>query len=109
MNIRFSNAFDSGTQRIPAAVRNPDTRLRLILSLLGIVLLVAAVWLASRVFFGGGSKEHIQPAPPVKVATVGQQDVTVTEHTLGTVVANATVPVLSAPVTLTGGAGAIQF
>jgi len=94
MNIRFSNAFDSGTQRIPAAVRNPDTRMRLILSLLGIALLVAAVWLASRLFFGGsGGKEHAQPAPPVKVAAVVQQDVTVTEHTLGTVVANATVQV----------------
>src|SRR5579862_1092540 len=90
MNIRLSNAFDSGTvQRIPAAVRNPDTRL----SLIGIVLLVAAVWLASKLLFGGGAKEHAQPAPPVKVAIVGRQDVTVTEHTLGTVVANATVQV----------------
>ena len=88
MNIRFSNAFDSGTvQRIPAAVRNPDTRLRLIISLIGVVLLVAAIWLASKLFFGGGTKEHAQPAPPVKVAVVGQRDVIVTEHTLGTVVA----------------------
>ncbi|HEX4859612.1 MAG TPA: hypothetical protein VFV07_00155, partial [Rhizomicrobium sp.] len=69
MNIRFSNAFDSGTvKRIPAAVRNPDTRLRLIISLIGVVLLVAAVWLGSKLFFGGGAKEHAQPAPPVKVA-----------------------------------------
>jgi multidrug efflux system membrane fusion protein len=92
MNIRFSDALDSGT-RIPAAVRNPDTRLRLIFSLIGVVALVAVLWLASKLFFGGPSKEHVQPAPPVKVAAVAQQDVTVTEHTLGTVVANATVQV----------------
>jgi membrane fusion protein, multidrug efflux system len=89
-----TNAFDSGTGlRLPAAVRHPDTRMRLILGILGILLLAAAVWLGFRIFGGSGDKDKKVPAAPVKVARVAQQDVTITEHTLGTVVANSTVQV----------------
>jgi len=96
MNIRFSNALDSAAVRkMPAAIRNPDTRLRLILSLIAVVFLVAAVWLASVLWHAifAPAAQKTEPAPPVKIAAVAQNDVTVTEHTLGTVVANATVQI----------------
>ena len=96
MNIRFSNALDSAAvQKMPAAIRSPDARTRLILSLIAVVALVALVWLASMLWhslFAPAAKKT-DLAPPVKVAAVTQSDVTVTEHTLGTVVANATVQI----------------
>ena len=96
MNIRFSNALDSAAvQKMPAAIRSPDARTRLILSLIAVLGLVALVWLASvlwhSLFAPAAKKTDL--APPVKVAAVTQSDVTVTEHTLGTVVANATVQI----------------
>jgi multidrug efflux system membrane fusion protein len=89
-----TNALDSGTGlRLPTAVRHPDARMRLILGVLGIALLAAAVWLGFRIFAGSGDKDKKPPAAPVKVARVAEQNVTITEHTLGTVVANSTVQV----------------
>jgi membrane fusion protein, multidrug efflux system len=89
-----TNAFDSGTgQRLPGEVRGSDTRKWLIRGVIGAVVLVAAVWLGLKLFGGSGDKDKKQPAAPVKVAKVAEQDVTITEHTLGTVVANSTVQV----------------
>jgi multidrug efflux system membrane fusion protein len=96
MNIRFSNALDSAAvQKMPAAIRNPDTRTRLILSLIAVAALVALVWLASTIWHSlfAPAVKKTELAPPVKIAAVAQSDVTVTEHTLGTVVANATVQI----------------
>jgi multidrug efflux system membrane fusion protein len=97
MNIRFSNAFDSAAvQKMPAAIRNSDARLRLILSLIAVGALVVLVWLASTLWhslFAPAAGRKADTAPPVKIAAVTQNDVTVTEHTLGTVVANATVQI----------------
>lgn len=94
MNIRVPHQFETvpaSLQGIPAAIRGADSRTRLILSLLAVVGVVALVWLAVRAF--SGSSEHVMPPPPVKVVAAQQSNVTVIEHTLGTVVANATVQV----------------
>jgi multidrug efflux system membrane fusion protein len=94
MNIRVPQQFETvpaSIQGIPAAIRGADSRTRLILSLLAVVGAVALVWLLVRVFSGGN--EHVLPPPPVKVVAAQQSNVTVVEHTLGTVVANATVQV----------------
>lgn len=94
MNIRFPNAFDTipaSVQGIPAAIRRADSRTRLIASLLGVIVLVGLAWLLVHVLT---SKPELQKPPaPVYVAEVRTQNVTVVEHTLGTVVANATVQV----------------
>src|ERR1700733_1057043 len=85
MNIRFSNALDSAAvQKMPAAIRNPDTRTRLILSLIAVAGLVALVWLASMLWHSlfAPPVKKTELAPPVKIAAVAQSDVTVTEHTL---------------------------
>jgi multidrug efflux system membrane fusion protein len=94
MNIRFPNAFDTipaSVQGIPAAIRQANSRVRLIASLLGVVALVGAVWVLLQLF--SKSPEQHKPVPPVYVAKVRATNVTVVEHTLGTVVANATVQV----------------
>src|SRR6185312_1093168 len=92
MNIRFSNAFDTtttaGKGRIAAGL-NP--RARLIASLVALVAVVAAVWYLANGMFSGAEKAR--PAPPVRVASATQTNVTATERTIGTVIANATVQV----------------
>lgn len=92
MNIRFSNAFDTAAGRkVPEAIRNPDSRMRLILSALGVLAAVFIIW-----WFltpSSGIKTEEMPPPPVRVGQVVQRDVTVTEHALGTVVANDTVQI----------------
>ncbi|MBV8977125.1 MAG: efflux RND transporter periplasmic adaptor subunit [Alphaproteobacteria bacterium] len=92
MNIRFSSAFDTANVRkMPAAIRNPDSRTRLILSVLGVLVLLFVVW--RLVAAPAGNKPRALPPPPVRIGQVAQSNVTVTEHTLGTVIANATVDV----------------
>jgi len=93
MNIRFpttSETFPESVQKLPAALRT-NTRLRLIASLIGVIVAVLAVWIIVRLIMGPAAPAH--PPPPVKVAAVQQSNVTVVEHTLGTVIANATVQV----------------
>lgn len=93
MNIRFpiaAESFPDSVQKLPAALRT-NTRLRLIASLVGVILAIALVWAGVRIL--AGSSTPIQPAPPVKAVSAIKKDVTVVEHTLGTVVANATVQV----------------
>jgi multidrug efflux system membrane fusion protein len=93
MNIRFPSnveSFPESVQRLPSALRT-NTRVRLIASLIAVVAGVALVWVAVRVLSGPSAPVH--PPPPVKVSAVQRTDVTVVEHTLGTVIANATVQV----------------
>jgi multidrug efflux system membrane fusion protein len=93
MNIRFpttSETYPESVQKLPDVFRT-NTRLRLIASLIAVVAAVALVWVVVRVY--SGSSAPARPAPPVKVAPVQQNNVTVMEHTLGTVIANATVQV----------------
>lgn len=65
--------------------------MRLILAAGAIAILALLGWL----IFGGAPEQHMRPPPPVSVAPVTIQDVTISEHALGTVVANATVNVTS--------------
>ena len=92
MNIRFPSAFDpAAVERVPAAIRRNDARLRLIASAAGVLAVVALAWYLSRAVFA--PVEHAPAAPPVKVASAWRANVSVVEHTLGTVLANSTVQV----------------
>lgn len=91
MNIRVPNTFESmpgSVQGLPAAIRRTDSRTRLI----AIVLLTAAVAGLAWYLLTPAAKKA-EPVPPVMVTPAQRSDVTVVEHTLGTVVANATVQV----------------
>jgi len=81
--------FPSAVQGFPESLRRANPRLRLILSGAAIVLAVGAIWYAVTFLFAAPAP-HAQ-LPPVLVAPVQVKDVNVMEHTIGTVVANATV------------------
>src|ERR1700754_2810221 len=90
MNIR-TDPFDTTTGRL---VRTRlDSRTRLIAGIAGVLAVVAAAWYLTSGSGLFGKPERVKSAPPVKVATAELQNVTVTEHTIGTVIANATVQV----------------
>jgi len=94
MNIRFPNSFDTvptSVQGLPGAIRRADSRTRLIWGGLALVLVAGLIWLI-RDLTSGPSKPAMPPAP-VKVVAAKETTVTVIEHTLGTVMANATVQV----------------
>lgn len=84
--------FPAAIQNFPQSVR-ADPRLRLILSALGVVLGVGAIWY----LLGdhSGSEAHRRPPPPVTIARARMENVIVAEHALGTVLANTTVNVTS--------------
>jgi len=91
MNIRVPHQFETipaSVQGIPAAIRRADSRTRLIASVVGIAAIVAIAW-----YLFAPSAKKKDNVPPVIVTTAHRSDVTVVEHTLGTVVANATVQV----------------
>lgn len=80
-------------QRVPVARVNRPSRLR---SVLWVLAAIAAIGLLWWLIAGGASKpKAAPPPPPVRVTAAVQKDVTVTEHTIGTVVSNATVQVTS--------------
>ena len=83
-----SASLRSGTGPALAARLQPRTRL-----ILGIVLAAMAIFLLWWLFGSGTSRPHTPPPPPVIVAEATEKPVTVYEHTMGTVVANATVQV----------------
>ncbi|HEY1961795.1 MAG TPA: efflux RND transporter periplasmic adaptor subunit [Rhizomicrobium sp.] len=58
----------------------------------GILVAALIVW---RLFFSGAAHPPPPPPPPVRVALAQVQNVTVQEHTIGTIVANQTVQVTS--------------
>lgn len=89
MNIRHQTSFEGLPTPVKATLKTMSPRSRLI----GVtsILLVLAAAIAFWAF--GGKKEHPRPAPAVVTATALSRDVTVVEHTVGTVVANATVQV----------------
>jgi membrane fusion protein, multidrug efflux system len=92
MNIRLANAFDTiptAVQGVPAALRRTDSRTRLILGIVAIAVIGGLAW-----WLLTPAAKPKGPAPaPVKVAAVGRQTVMITERTVGTIVANATVQV----------------
>jgi len=92
MNIRIPDTLSplpEAVQSLPARIRRADSRTRLIA---GIVAVLAAVFLAYR-FLAGPTAPTKPPPPPVMVTNVSISDVPVVEHTIGTVVSNATVQV----------------
>ncbi|MEI9991775.1 MAG: efflux RND transporter periplasmic adaptor subunit [Rhizomicrobium sp.] len=97
MNIRIPSSFESvpdAAQGIPDRVRRGNaaasSRLRLILGILGAVLLAALVIFVVLPLLGG-AKPRATPAPPVVVQRAAKKDLSVVEHTIGTVVSPATV------------------
>ncbi|HSC19495.1 MAG TPA: efflux RND transporter periplasmic adaptor subunit [Rhizomicrobium sp.] len=76
----------------PLARPRGGERFRVGAILLGAVILALAAW---RLFFAGGGKPPTPPPPPVRVAIAQTRNVTVQEHTIGTIVANNTVQVTS--------------
>ena len=93
MNMRFPTSFDAlpaSVQEFPRRIRRLDHRTRVVG---GAVIAAALLGLLAYLAWGTGKSERARPAPLVVTATATTQDVTVVEHTMGTVVANATVQV----------------
>lgn len=90
MNVR-TEPFDTTKSR-PLRT-GLDSRTRLIASIVAVLAVVAAAWYFTSGSGLFGKAERVKSAPPVKVATAQLRNVTVTEHTIGTVIANATVQV----------------
>jgi multidrug efflux system membrane fusion protein len=88
----FVNAFEAlpgRVQRVPRAFGRLDRRTRLIIGALAAVVVALLAWH----FLAGDRGGRKMPPPPVIVATAASRDVTVVEHTIGTVVANSTVQI----------------
>jgi multidrug efflux system membrane fusion protein len=96
MNIRFPNSFEtipSSVQEIPGAIRRANPRARFVWGVAAALVVAGLVWIVWNLV-SGKSGPPVQ-LPPVRVVAAKQMDVTVVEHTLGTVVANAMVQVTS--------------
>jgi multidrug efflux system membrane fusion protein len=92
MNIRIPDTLTTmpnAVQTLPDRLRRSSSRTRLIA---GIAATLIAVVLAYR-FFAGPAAPPKAPAPPVMIGVVSSADVAVIEHTIGTVISNATVQV----------------
>src|SRR6266478_365059 len=92
MNIRFPESrttVSTAVQTLPERIRRTSSRTRLIA---GIVAILAALFIAYRIFSGPETPPQAPP-PPVAVGVITTTDVAVVEHTIGTVVSNATVQV----------------
>jgi multidrug efflux system membrane fusion protein len=90
MNVRFANAFEARARSLPQAFGRLSARTRLIIiAIAG----AAALGLLLYLLFGGTGSRKAPPPPPVIVGTAARRNVTVVEHTIGTVVANSVVQV----------------
>jgi len=94
MDARLPQAQRSSAamQDYGARIRSVDVRWRLIGGILAAIVLIALAW---RLLSPPSSAPHRPPPAPVRVATAQTQNVTVQEHTIGTIVANSTVQVTS--------------
>ncbi len=90
MNIRVPEPRPTlpVVQDAPQQTRRPNWTLRLIV---GAVVIALGGLILYSIF--GGSKPKTPPPPPVVVQPVTRKDMAVVEHTIGTVVSNATVQV----------------
>src|SRR3569833_289800 len=91
MNIRFPSALETvqGTSKTGVPARtgmSGSTRL-----VIGIVAVLVLAFIAWKIFGSLLPPTPTRPPPPVVVQTIARQDITVGEHTIGTVVANAPV------------------
>ena len=90
MNIRIPDTLPrmpATVQTWPDRIRRASPRTRLILGAVALVVLALIGWRIVSSFSG----HAVRPPPPVRVTRVGQRTVPVVEHTIGTVLANATV------------------
>src|SRR5258707_3985450 len=95
MNIRIPDAYDStadAVQGLPGRIgrtyRRTGTSTRLILGAVGAIVLALIVYSLFQT-----TPPKSTPAPVVTVQKVAREDLPVVEHTIGTVVSNATVQV----------------
>jgi membrane fusion protein, multidrug efflux system len=91
MNIRFPDSLPakpSAARTAPGGIQATSMRFRIIVGIVGALILAFIAW---RIF--SVPSPPARPAPPVVTATVMRRDMAVVEHTIGTVVANATVQV----------------
>ena len=96
MNLRLPDSLQTvpaAVQSFPETVRQASPRTRLIWGVAGIAAILALAWYASGLFASAPPPKV--PAAPVRVSTAMRKNVTVYEHTVGTIVANATVQVTS--------------
>lgn len=84
-------SVQTAIQNVPHAWHRASSRMRWLIGAAAILLIAFIGWL----IFGGAPAEHKRPPPPVSVAEAVSHDVTISEHALGTVVANATVNITS--------------
>jgi len=90
MNMRYPSTLEGLPTRVKQVQKNFSPRMRL----MGGVAVVLVVGTAAYLFLGTGSdKERTRSAPTVVTVTAVAKDMTVVEHTVGTVVAYATVQV----------------
>jgi multidrug efflux system membrane fusion protein len=81
----------AAVQGFPETVRQANPRTRIILSIAAIAGVILAVWWVVGLLTPEPVK-HIPPAP-VRVAQASRKTIIIAEHTVGTIVANATVQV----------------
>ncbi|HEY2068956.1 MAG TPA: efflux RND transporter periplasmic adaptor subunit [Rhizomicrobium sp.] len=94
MNIRLPNSLQtfpgSGNTNWATTFQRSNTRLRLILGVIGVVLVAALAWY----LFAPAAKPPVKnPAVPVRVTAAIKKTVIINERTVGTVIANATVQI----------------
>jgi membrane fusion protein, multidrug efflux system len=95
MNIRLPNSlqtFPASATALQGTFQRANSRTRLILGIIGTVLGVALAWYLIHVLFAPAPPPHVQKTP-VRVGTAERKTVTASEHTVGTVIANATVQI----------------
>ncbi|HUB85406.1 MAG TPA: efflux RND transporter periplasmic adaptor subunit [Rhizomicrobium sp.] len=94
MNLRLPEPLQTvpaAVQSFPETVRQANTRTRLIWSAAGIAIIVLLAWWVSGLFSAPPPPKV--PDAPVRVAQAARQTVIINEHTVGTIIANATVAV----------------
>jgi multidrug efflux system membrane fusion protein len=94
MNFQLPDSLQTvpaAVQSFPETVRQANPRTRLIWGVIGILLVIALAWYASGLF--ATTPPPKVPAAPVRVGQAARKTVIITEHTVGTIVANATVAV----------------
>ncbi|HEX3674396.1 MAG TPA: efflux RND transporter periplasmic adaptor subunit [Rhizomicrobium sp.] len=77
---------------LPGTIQRATPRTRLILGVIGAALVVALVWYVAERLFAPAPPAHVQTTP-VRVGQAIRKTVVISERTIGTVIANATVQV----------------
>ena len=94
MNLRLPDSLQTvpaAVQSFPETVRKANPRTRLIWGVLGIAAIILGIMYLNGDFSPAPEKKT--PPAPVRVGEASTKTVIITEHTVGTIVANATVAV----------------